>query len=87
LTVDHATPLTRGGTNYIDNLVPACFQCNMKKSTMTSKEFFEGIDADKEEGVLVRRYISEHLEEAVQLFEKYKIGFQEEVQSNDSQEK
>jgi len=87
LTVDHATPLTRVGTNYIDNLVPACFQCNMEKSTMTSEEFFESIDADKEEGVLVRRYISEHPEEAVQLFEKYKIGFQEEVQSNDSQEK
>lgn len=30
-TIDHVTPLTKGGTNDVGNLVPACFSCNSKK--------------------------------------------------------
>lgn len=31
LTVDHVVPLSRGGTNSIDNLQPLCFACNLAK--------------------------------------------------------
>jgi len=30
-TVDHVVPLARGGSNHIENLVPACGICNMRK--------------------------------------------------------
>lgn len=31
LTVDHYIPLSKGGKNSIDNIVPACMSCNCKK--------------------------------------------------------
>lgn len=31
LTVDHVVPLARGGSNSIDNIVPACSRCNCRK--------------------------------------------------------
>jgi len=55
LTSDHMVPLARGGSNTIDNIVPACFKCNNEKHTLTSEEFFASIDAGNEVGVLVRR--------------------------------
>lgn len=32
LTADHIIPLTRGGTNGIENIVPACHSCNSSKN-------------------------------------------------------
>lgn len=32
-TRDHVTPLTAGGTDYIDNIAPACKPCNSSKGT------------------------------------------------------
>lgn len=31
LTADHVVPLSRGGTNTIDNIQPLCLKCNIKK--------------------------------------------------------
>jgi 5-methylcytosine-specific restriction endonuclease McrA len=39
LEPDHRTPLSRGGSNYIDNILPACRRCNAEKHQMTEEEF------------------------------------------------
>lgn len=37
--VDHFYPVSRGGSNKIDNLVPACMYCNQLKHNKTIEEF------------------------------------------------
>lgn len=39
LCADHRIPLSRGGTNTIDNILPACGPCNAHKYTKTEAEF------------------------------------------------
>lgn len=39
LIVEHRIPLSRGGTNWIENIVPACRKCNARKHRMTESEF------------------------------------------------
>lgn len=39
LTKDHATPVTRGGSNALDNVVPACMSCNVSKGNLTAAEY------------------------------------------------
>lgn len=38
-TIDHRTPIVRGGTNRRNNLTIACRNCNSKKHTRTPREF------------------------------------------------
>jgi len=40
-TVDHLTPVSKGGTNDSMNLVLACRSCNMEKSDMTENKYWE----------------------------------------------
>ncbi len=37
--VDHGTPVSRGGSNKMDNLFPSCVACNQEKSDQTVEEF------------------------------------------------
>lgn len=39
IQIEHRIPLSRGGTNWPSNLVPACQTCNCRKGTKTEKEF------------------------------------------------
>lgn len=41
LTRDHMIPLSRGGANLIDNILPACFTCNTSKNALTAEEFIQ----------------------------------------------
>lgn len=36
---DHVIALSKGGTNYIDNVVPSCAKCNLAKSAKSPLEF------------------------------------------------
>jgi len=47
LEVDHRTPLSRGGTNSIDNVLPACANCNRKKGQLTEPEFRARLAAER----------------------------------------
>ncbi|HAF09335.1 MAG TPA: hypothetical protein DCK98_04540 [Chloroflexi bacterium] len=39
IEADHRVPLSRGGKNTIENIVPACRRCNRRKMTKTDEEF------------------------------------------------
>ena len=39
MTVDHIISIFHGGENDLDNLVPACWDCNNLKASMTLEEF------------------------------------------------
>lgn len=41
LVADHRVSLSRGGTNWIENILPACGRCNNRKYTQTEDEFRE----------------------------------------------
>ena len=39
-TIDHIIPVSKGGTNYISNIMPACLECNGQKSNRLLSEWF-----------------------------------------------
>lgn len=39
MSPDHDIPITRGGSNGIDNVVPSCLRCNIRKSARTGVEY------------------------------------------------
>lgn len=45
ISKDHRTPLSRGGTNNILNIVPACRTCNSKKNARTYEEYMSLLNA------------------------------------------
>ena len=46
MTIEHRIPLSRGGTHWPANIVPACQSCNYSKGTKTEKEFNKPLDND-----------------------------------------
>jgi 5-methylcytosine-specific restriction endonuclease McrA len=40
-TKEHLTPISRGGTDGIENIVPSCWPCNRQKNVKTATEFRE----------------------------------------------
>ena len=36
--IDHSVPISRGGTNRLNNLVPSCISCNRSKQDFKSRE-------------------------------------------------
>jgi 5-methylcytosine-specific restriction endonuclease McrA len=44
LVADHAIPLSRGGSNFIDNIVPICLSCNSSKGDKTIEEYLEWLE-------------------------------------------
>ena len=44
LEADHILPLSRGGSNAIENIVPACHACNVRKRDRTPEEFGANIN-------------------------------------------
>lgn len=51
LTVDHAVPLSRGGTDDISNVLPACRSCNSRKNKKTVQEYFGRTNHQRTGGV------------------------------------
>ena len=51
IEIDHRTPLTCGGSNLIDNILPACRRCNRRKSTMTEEEFRALLQRERRQGL------------------------------------
>lgn len=43
LSLDHVVPLSRGGSNDLDNLATACRSCNSQKSNRTPDEWLGGM--------------------------------------------
>lgn len=40
LTIEHVIPLSKGGTNYISNVIPACATCNSSKNATDVVEWY-----------------------------------------------
>lgn len=58
-TIEHLTPVSRGGDNQRWNLVLACRTCNSRKGAKTFEEYMElvGFDlSDKYDAVIARFY-------------------------------
>lgn len=51
IEIDHRIPLTRGGSNLIENIVPACRRCNRRKNDKTEEEFRELLQQERRQGL------------------------------------
>lgn len=54
---DHYIPLSRGGTNWPNNIVAACAKCNQEKSDKTVEEFLSTTTRTFETGLQWHRYL------------------------------
>ena len=68
---DHKVPLSKGGSNSIENIVPACKFCNSKKGTATYDEFLQRSGQELAEVKRVRVYMKQHPEVVEAVRQKY----------------
>jgi 5-methylcytosine-specific restriction endonuclease McrA len=46
-TIDHCKPLSKGGSNKLENLVLACYDCNIKKGDSTYEGFIRSLKLEQ----------------------------------------
>ena len=64
---DHVVPISKGGSNYIKNILPACISCNSSKGARTFEEYLIHYTEEKQKDILMRIYIAEHPKESEKL--------------------
>jgi len=69
--VDHAVPVSRGGTDYYRNLWPACIDCNRDKSDRTAQSYRRSMQPPSKEGcfIVTAAFFTPLAREVVQLRE------------------
>lgn len=51
LEADHRIPLARGGSNGIENILPACRRCNARKHLLTDEEYRSRLASERGENL------------------------------------
>lgn len=54
--VEHRVPRAKGGTDHLNNLVAACWPCNLDKGTRTARTHHRAVAGDKAARVSRRRW-------------------------------
>jgi|SRR6185503_10327642 len=59
IEADHRIPLYRGGSNEINNILPACRRCNRRKHRKTEEEFRALLQAERAAAVLATHGVTD----------------------------
>jgi 5-methylcytosine-specific restriction endonuclease McrA len=46
--VDHSIPVSRGGSDHMNNLFASCISCNREKSDLTGTQFQRSLETEEE---------------------------------------